>query len=122
MTDPTAEFFDELGRRGYEPLLGKMTAKLRVDLANGAKTDRWLVAVDKGDVTVAHGNGAADLTIGVDKALFDRLATGEMNATAAVLRGEVSIEGRWDLLVQFQRLFPSPPRAPKRQRATGRRR
>jgi hypothetical protein len=32
MTDSTAEFFQELGRRGYEPLLEKGTGTIRFDL------------------------------------------------------------------------------------------
>jgi hypothetical protein len=37
MTDPTAEFFDELGRRGHEPLLEKATGTLRFDIADGKR-------------------------------------------------------------------------------------
>ena len=36
-------------------------------------------------------------------------AGGTVNATAAVLRGEVAIDGNWELLVLFQRLLPGPP-------------
>ncbi len=28
---------------------------------------------------------------------------------AAVLRGAIALEGDWELIVLFQRLFPSPP-------------
>jgi hypothetical protein len=33
---------------------------------------------------------------------------GQANATAAVLRGALTVEGALDLVVLFQRLFPSP--------------
>ena len=39
---------------------------------------------------------------------FGRIATGEANAVTAVLRGEASLEGDWNLVIVFQRLFPSP--------------
>jgi hypothetical protein len=50
MTDSTAEFLLELGRRGHEPLLEKGTGTVRFDLLDGARIDRWLVTLDKGDV------------------------------------------------------------------------
>ena len=40
--------------------------------------------------------------------MFGRIATGEANAVTAVLRGEASLEGDWNLVILFQRLFPSP--------------
>ena len=33
---------------------------------------------------------------------------GRANAVTAVLRGAMTLEGDWNLLVVFQRLFPSP--------------
>jgi hypothetical protein len=50
--DPAAMFFDELGRRGREPLLRKVSGRVRFDLVDGAHTEQWLVAVDKGELTV----------------------------------------------------------------------
>ena len=34
--------------------------------------------------------------------------TGRVNAVTAVLRGAMALEGDWNLLIVFQRLFPSP--------------
>jgi putative sterol carrier protein len=109
MTDPTTEFFAELARRAHEPLLEKATGTIRFDLVQGKRKSHWLVALDKGDVTVSRRNTRADSTIRTDKALFDRLVTGHANAMAAVLRGTVTIEGDPELLIFFQRLFPGPP-------------
>jgi putative sterol carrier protein len=119
VTDATADFFDGLGRRGHEPLLEKTTGTVRVDLVNGKQTERWLIAVDKGDVTVSHKNVGADCTIRVKRALFEGMAGGTVNATAAVLRGELAIEGNWELMVLFQRLFPGPPGSRKQPSADG---
>jgi len=107
--DATTKFFDDLSRRGHEPLLGRVTASFRFDLVDGGKTERWLVAVTKGDVTVSRQNRKADCVLRADRKLFDRLADGEQNPMAAVLRGEAVLEGDSTRLVLFQRLFPGPP-------------
>ena len=56
MTDSTAEFFAELERRGHEPLLAKVKGTIRFDIVEGKKKARWLVSVDRGDVTVSRRN------------------------------------------------------------------
>ena len=109
MADRTAAFFHRLAERGHEPLFARAAGTIRVELVNGGETERWSVAFDKGDITVSHKNTAADCTLRTDKASFDKIATGKMNATAAVLRGGVTIEGDPELLVLFQRAFPGPP-------------
>ena len=80
MADSTAQFFDELGRRGHEPLLEKTSGTIRVDLKDGKKTERWLVAITKGDLAVSRQNAAADCVISADRALFDGIASGKTNA------------------------------------------
>ena len=114
--DATAEFFESLAARGHEPLLSRANGTLRFELKAGARSQRWLVSVKKGDVTVSRTGGDADMVVRADKALFDRFASGAANPVAAALRGEFGAEGDWKLLVLFQRLFPGP-RA--RRRRTG---
>jgi putative sterol carrier protein len=109
MADATAKFFDDLASRGHERLLEKTRGTIRVDLENGKRTERWLVAINKGDVRVSHANSKADTTIRASKEVFNRVASGETNAMAAMLRGAIAIDGNFELLVLFQRLFPSPP-------------
>jgi len=106
MADPTTEFFEELGRRGHEPLLEKATGNVRFDLSDGKKTDRWLVAVTRGDLAVSRRHVRADCVVSADRALFDGVASGKTNAMAALLRGAMAVEGDVRLLVAFQRLFP----------------
>jgi putative sterol carrier protein len=113
LMDATTAFFHELGTRGHEPLLEKATGTIRFEVTNGRRKARWLVTVAKGDVTVSHRNARADCVIRVDRGLFDQIVTGEENAMAAMLRGAVGVEGRPELLVLFQRLFPAPPRSRK---------
>lgn len=109
-TNATREFFEGLARRGHEPLLEKVTGSLRFDLVRNGRTERWHLAIDKGDVTVSRKNEPADCVVRVDRSLFERIAKGEVNAFAAVLRGEAAVEGDPRLLVLCQRLLPSPPR------------
>ena len=118
MADETAQFFEQLGRRGHEPLLEHATGTIRFDLVRGKRTDQWFVSVKKGDIAVSHKNGEADAVITTDEAVFHQLATGEQNAFAALLRGAVGAEGRVQLLAQFQRLLPAPPKS-RRGRRTG---
>jgi putative sterol carrier protein len=114
MADAMTEFMNDLGRRGHDPLLRKVNETVRFDLVNG-KTDRWLVRIENGDVTVSHRGGAADTVIRGSRELFDRMARGGANPVAAVLRGEVGWEGEWKSLVAVQRLFPGPQAASHEQ-------
>jgi SCP-2 sterol transfer family len=109
------EFFEELGRGEHQPLLAQVTGRVRFDLVEGGRPDRWLVAVDKGDVTVWHKGGPADCAIRADRALFERLCRGEANAMAAVLRGELVCSGDVELLFAIQRILPGPPSARRPQ-------
>jgi putative sterol carrier protein len=124
MTDATAEFFDDLAQRGHEPMLRNASGTMRFDIANGKKTETWFVTIDKGDLAVSRSGGASDSTLVADRALFDRLARGNASAVAAVLRGTLTIDGDWRLLVLFRRILPGsstakPPSAKSRAR-TGR--
>ena len=128
MTDFTAEFFDDLAQRGHEPLLGNASGTMRFDIGNGKKTETWFVTIDKGDLTVSRSGGAADSTLVASKALFDRLARGKASAVAEVLRGTLTIEGDWRLLVHFRRILAGPSTVeppttkPRTPAAAGRRR
>ena len=107
--DPTERFFEELAARGFEPLLQKGSGTTRIEVVDGRRTDRWMVSVDKGTLRVTHANARADCVVRADKAVFDRIASGRLNAVAAVLRGELAVDGDWRLLVLMQRLFPGHP-------------
>ena len=108
--DPSERFFADLASRGHEPLLRKATGSTRFDVVDGRRTRRWIVEVDKGDIAVSKGGGAASCVLRADKAVFDKVVAGRLNAVAAVLRGELQVEGDWRLLVRMQRLFPGRPR------------
>ena len=113
-TDSSEQFFAELASRGHEPLLRKASGSMRFDVVDGRQTRRWLVAVEGGDMAVSRGGGDGSCVMRADKSVFDKVASGRLNAVAAVLRGDLQVEGDWRLLVRMQRLFPGP----RRRRAT----
>ena len=108
MTDATTEFFTDLDARRHEPLLEKARGTIRFDLKKGKQTKRWLIEIEKGDVSISHRNAKADCVVRAEKSVFDGVVSGQRNAMAAVLRGDVGIEGDLTLLVRFQKLFPGP--------------
>jgi putative sterol carrier protein len=116
--DVTEEFFAALGKRAHEPLLRKVSARMRFDLVAGRKTQHWLLTVDGGDIAVERRHGEADCVLRADKAVFDDVAAGRVNAFAALLRGALDVEGDVQLLVLFQRLLPSPRRSRARRTTT----
>jgi putative sterol carrier protein len=117
MSDATTQFFDALAERGHEPLLRKSRGTVRFDLATGDETESRYITIDRGTISVSRKRSPADGVFRVDRALFDRIASGEVNPVAAVLRGEVRVEGDWRLLMLVQRLFPAAPgaRGPRRR-------
>jgi putative sterol carrier protein len=109
MADATAVFFDELARRGREPLLSDAVGSVRFELISDSRVEVWRVGLDNGDVSVSRDEGGADCVVRGDKELFDGIATGEVNAMAALLRGALTFQGDPELIVRLQRVFPPPP-------------
>jgi SCP-2 sterol transfer family len=105
-----AQFLEELARRGHDPRLVKARGTLRFDIADGKRTEHWLIALDRGNVAVSRRKGAADCVARIDKATFDEVGSGLANPISAFLRGAMTSEGDIELLVIFQRVLPAPPR------------
>jgi putative sterol carrier protein len=101
-----AQLFDALAQREYAPLLEKTVGSARFEIVDGKQIERWHVAIDKGHVRVTRRNARADTIVRGDRKTFERAAAGKLNAMAAVLRGELVLEGDPRLLVRLQRLFP----------------
>jgi hypothetical protein len=106
MADATAEFFDELGRRGHEPMLTRLSATVRWDIIDGDQTEHRLVSIDHGDLRVTLSDEPADCVITAERAVCDDVIRGRTSALAALLRGAVTVEGNLELMVLAQRLFP----------------
>jgi putative sterol carrier protein len=114
--DPTAEFFGGLAAYEHNPLLEKAKGTVRFDLRKGKHVDHWLLSLDDGNVSVSRRNGAADCVVRAEKALFDEIAAGTEDGTAALLRGAMTMNGDLELMVLFRRVFPAPPNRGARRR------
>jgi putative sterol carrier protein len=112
MTDATARFFEDLARRGHEPLLGRTNGSLRFDLTDGSRAEHWFVRIADGDIEVSRSDAKADCEIRANQEVFESILSGEMNAMVAYLRGLVVGEDDVSLLIRFQRLFPPPKGQP----------
>jgi len=106
MTDATNEFFDELDRRGHEPMLKRLSATLRWDIVDRDRTEHRLVRIVHGDIRVTVSDEPADCVIIAERAVCNDVITGRTSALAALLRGAAAVEGDRDLMVLAQRLFP----------------
>ena len=84
MTNPTTQFLQDLGRRGYLKPFENIQGRLRLDLMEDGGTDTWLVVVDNGSVQVLREGQDADCVIHAERAFFDRVASGEANALSAL--------------------------------------
>jgi putative sterol carrier protein len=100
-------------------LLRKAAGTARFDVVEGGRTQRWLVTIDKGDIGVSRRNAAADAVLRADKTSFERVVAGELNFTAALLRGDVAVRGNPRFIVLLQRLFPRPSGRRPRRRPSG---
>ncbi|TDB98702.1 SCP2 sterol-binding domain-containing protein [Micromonospora fluostatini] len=116
MVDATTRFFEDLDRRGFEPLLEKISGTLRFDLHEDAQTTHWLIQVDRGRIRVSREDRDADTVVWTSPALFEQMAAGREDGIAALLRGDMTVTGDARLVVQIERLFPGPPdsRGPRR--------
>ena len=108
MSDLSPDLFKELGRNADPALLRKAAGTVRFDLENGKRVEHLLFRIDKDGVSVSRKNAPADCVARGNEAIFARIATGEANAFAAVLRGEVVVDGDVRLLLLAQRLFTTP--------------
>jgi len=106
MSDALTDFLDGLAARGHEPLLATTTGRVGFEVAGG--DERRVVSIDNGQIAVVADDSSADCTLRASRDTLERVAAGEMNAMAAALRGAITIEGNWELLVRFQRVFPAP--------------
>jgi predicted lipid carrier protein YhbT len=111
MADPTAEFFDELGRRGHEPLLADESGSIRVDVVSDGRADSWFISIRFGDIHVSEEEREADLVVRTERTVFNRIVAGNSNLYTAWLRREVTAAGDVYLGHVFEHLLPGPPRA-----------
>jgi hypothetical protein len=93
-----------------QPLLNDVSGSLLFEIRDNDATHRVRVEIDRGTVrsTPAEPGVDADARATADRRLIEDLVQGRANAMAAMLRGDIHVEGSAELLVLFQRLFPGP--------------
>jgi putative sterol carrier protein len=115
----TAEFFDEVHRRGHDPLLRRVNAVVRFETTGGDERVVRLVRIDHGDVTLSTADSHSDAVFRCSTAEFEGLINGQTTAMASLLRGTLTVEGDPELLVLAQRMFSWMPVEAKVPRMVG---
>jgi putative sterol carrier protein len=100
---PTAqEFFDTLPTRVSPDRIEGMNNTYVFDI-EGAGT--WTVAVANGTITVTEGVSDADCTFSATEETFEKIASGEQNATTAYMTGKLKIKGDMGAAMKLQKIF-----------------
>jgi putative sterol carrier protein len=100
---PTArEFFDALPSRVSPDRIEGMNNTYVFDI-EGAGT--WTVAIADGAVTVTEGAGDADCTFTSSEETFEKITSGEQNATTAYMTGKLKIKGDMGAAMKLQKIF-----------------
>ena len=100
---PTAqEFFEALPSRVTPDRIEGMNNTYVFDI-EGAGV--WTVAVADGAVTVSEGAGDADCTFSTIEENFEKIVSGEQNATTAYMTGKLKIKGDMGAAMKLQKIF-----------------
>ena len=100
---PTAqEFFEALPGRVTPDRIEGMNNTYVFDI-DGAGV--WSVAVADGAVTVSEGTSDADCTFLASEETFEKIASGEQNATTAYMTGKLKIKGDMGAAMKLQKIF-----------------
>jgi putative sterol carrier protein len=102
MAETTREFFEGLPARADASKLAGMSNSYVFDIEGAGK---WFVTVDDGVVSVREGEGDADCTISTTEENFQKILSGEQNATSAYMTGKVKIKGDMGAAMKLQKLF-----------------
>ncbi len=111
MSDPCQDFFDRLQEQRFDARLGRAKGTIRFDVLESDPGEHWFVTLDRGAIRVSRDDEPADCVVKADRATLDGVVTGEINPTAAMIRGVVAATGNIDMLLHLQRLFPAGPDA-----------
>ena len=102
MAETTREFFEGLPGRADASKLAGMNNSYSFDIENSGK---WLVTISDGTVSVRDGEGEADCTISATEENFQKILSGEQNATSAYMTGKLKIKGDMGAAMKLQKLF-----------------
>jgi putative sterol carrier protein len=96
------EFFDSLETRVDPAKTAGMNNSYLFDI-DGAGT--WKVDVQDGSVKVTEGEQPADVTITASEETFEKIVSGEQNATSAYMTGKLKVKGDMGAAMKLQKLF-----------------
>ena len=96
------EFFDTLGTRVDPAKTAGMNNSYVFDIEGAGK---WKVDVKDGNVSVIEGAEDADVTITTSAETFEKITSGEQNATSAYMTGKLKVKGDMGAAMKLQKLF-----------------
>jgi putative sterol carrier protein len=98
----TQEFFEALPSRVTPDRIEGMNNTYVFDI-EGAGV--WTVAVADGAITVNEGASDADCSFSASEETFEKIASGEQNATTAYMTGKLKIKGDMGAAMKLQKIF-----------------
>jgi putative sterol carrier protein len=98
----TQEFFEALPTRVTPDRIEGMNNTYVFDI-EGAGV--WTVVVADGAITVTEGAGDADCTFSSSEETFEKITSGEQNATTAYMTGKLKIKGDMGAAMKLQKIF-----------------
>jgi putative sterol carrier protein len=96
------EFFDTLESRVDRARTAGMRNSYLFDIEGAGK---WKVDVQDGNVSVTENAEDADVTITTSEETFDKITSGEQNATSAYMTGKLKVKGDMGAAMKLQKLF-----------------
>jgi putative sterol carrier protein len=96
------EFFETLPEKVTADRIAGMTNSYVFDIEGAGA---WTVAIADGTLTVTDGAGDADCTISTSEESFEKIMSGEQNATTAYMTGKLKIKGDMGAAMKLQKLF-----------------
>jgi len=96
------EFFEGLESRIDKSRTAGMQNSYLFDI-DGAGT--WKVDVQDGNVKVTENAEDADVTITTSEETFEKIVSGEQNATSAYMTGKLKVKGDMGAAMKLQKLF-----------------
>jgi len=96
------DFFDSLASRVDPAKTAGMNNSYLFDIEGAGK---WKVDVQDGNVSVTEDAEDADVTISTSEETFEKITSGEQNATSAYMTGKLKVKGDMGAAMKLQKLF-----------------
>jgi putative sterol carrier protein len=96
------DFFESLEGRVDPAKTAGMNNSYLFDIEGAGK---WKVDVQEGNVVVTEDAADADVTITTSEETFDKITSGEQNATSAYMTGKLKVRGDMGAAMKLQKLF-----------------